>query len=617
MFQDMIHLLNYSERVESGLCGPKACCVRMLRECGCVILKQALQAIQLRAEFKSHLGSSTTSLIFSQQRNLDRVVYGVLPQSLQRKARLDKAVGQSEALERFRNILVKAVDHITLNAELNVSAVEATFSQELLLTLVRGLSSILERPRTANGRSSSNWSPDSSVDWSHYYPPDSGDPGRSLFWNSRNILKTQLNRMLLFLSSPIQDPSFLYFVIRTLHEDPRHEDLFRLIPANESDFTYKLDTYLCHFLHSRNCAEDVEYSTLIRIHCISRCLVPYHPRRKCQVLDLLQIRAQLNAERKSWWIQQEEIQTRILSRYDLLTKSVAETAAKWTVQTVDTQQGIRRIFQDRIKKDHGSLIQAVSGWRELTERMTHPRACWHFKESYHCGWQLDPTEGHQRMRLRLERCALQVESKYLLGRSQSLLHPESVPPPLDHVLGTGFPLSLEDLGCEKILRLITDCHLVTTTAEIPADIILTERWMSATSNPAPGRILYEDVREMLPRRFQLQDRALELFLADRRTVLIVFNGTEERNSLLRLLNELCGKLIPTESLAEVTQLWREHQITNFEYLVYLNKIAGRSFNDLMQYPIFPFVLADYESAVLNLDDPRVYRNFKKPMAVQV
>ena len=41
-------------------------------------------------------------------------------------------------------------------------------------------------------------------------------------------------------------------------------------------------------------------------------------------------------------------------------------------------------------------------------------------------------------------------------------------------------------------------------------------------------------------------------------------------------------------------------ITNFDYLMQLNKLAGRTFNDLMQYPVFPFILADYESPVLDL-----------------
>lgn len=32
--------------------------------------------------------------------------------------------------------------------------------------------------------------------------------------------------------------------------------------------------------------------------------------------------------------------------------------------------------------------------------------------------------------------------------------------------------------------------------------------------------------------------------------------------------------------------------------MHLNTLAGRSYNDLMQYPVFPWVLSDYESEVL-------------------
>ena len=31
--------------------------------------------------------------------------------------------------------------------------------------------------------------------------------------------------------------------------------------------------------------------------------------------------------------------------------------------------------------------------------------------------------------------------------------------------------------------------------------------------------------------------------------------------------------------------------------MHLNTIAGRTYNDLMQYPVFPWVLADYHSEV--------------------
>ena len=39
------------------------------------------------------------------------------------------------------------------------------------------------------------------------------------------------------------------------------------------------------------------------------------------------------------------------------------------------------------------------------------------------------------------------------------------------------------------------------------------------------------------------------------------------------------------------------EISNFEYLMCLNTLAGRSYNDLMQYPVFPWIVADYESEV--------------------
>lgn len=31
--------------------------------------------------------------------------------------------------------------------------------------------------------------------------------------------------------------------------------------------------------------------------------------------------------------------------------------------------------------------------------------------------------------------------------------------------------------------------------------------------------------------------------------------------------------------------------------MHLNTLAGRSYNDLMQYPVFPWILADYDSEV--------------------
>lgn len=50
--------------------------------------------------------------------------------------------------------------------------------------------------------------------------------------------------------------------------------------------------------------------------------------------------------------------------------------------------------------------------------------------------------------------------------------------------------------------------------------------------------------------------------------------------------------------------------------MHLNTLAGRSYNDLMQYPVFPWILADYDSLELDLTNPATFRDLTKPMGAQ-
>jgi hypothetical protein len=63
----------------------------------------------------------------------------------------------------------------------------------------------------------------------------------------------------------------------------------------------------------------------------------------------------------------------------------------------------------------------------------------------------------------------------------------------------------------------------------------------------------------------------------------------------------------------LTERWQRREISNFEYLMHLNTISGRTFNDLNQYPVFPWILADYTSPTLDLNNPNVYRDLRKPV----
>ncbi|KDD72785.1 Beige/BEACH domain-containing protein, partial [Helicosporidium sp. ATCC 50920] len=65
--------------------------------------------------------------------------------------------------------------------------------------------------------------------------------------------------------------------------------------------------------------------------------------------------------------------------------------------------------------------------------------------------------------------------------------------------------------------------------------------------------------------------------------------------------------------AALAQRWARHGMSTFDYLMALNTLAGRSFCDLDQYPVFPWVLRDFESAELDLNDPASYRDLSKPI----
>ena len=61
-------------------------------------------------------------------------------------------------------------------------------------------------------------------------------------------------------------------------------------------------------------------------------------------------------------------------------------------------------------------------------------------------------------------------------------------------------------------------------------------------------------------------------------------------------------------LQRVTAAWQRGRVSNSDYLLFLNLAAGRSFNDLAQWPVFPWVLADYTSQQLDLSNPSAYRH---------
>ncbi|CAH8356562.1 unnamed protein product [Eruca vesicaria subsp. sativa] len=136
--------------------------------------------------------------------------------------------------------------------------------------------------------------------------------------------------------------------------------------------------------------------------------------------------------------------------------------------------------------------------------------------------------------------------------------------------------------------------------------------------------LMSSLHQIYSRRYELRKTALEIFMVDRSNFLFDFGNTEGRREAYKTivqarpphLNHIYLTTQSPEQLLRRTQLmekWARWEISNFEYLMQLNTLAGRSYNDITQYPVFPWVLSDYVSEVLDLTNQSNYRDLSKPI----
>lgn len=166
---------------------------------------------------------------------------------------------------------------------------------------------------------------------------------------------------------------------------------------------------------------------------------------------------------------------------------------------------------------------------------------------------------------------------------------------------------------------------------------------------------WHDVISFSKRRFLFRDVAIEIFFTDGQSYLLTMINSTVRDAVFgKLLNKAphtstgnalpnpedawrlealktfdespqgfgaglgsrIGTLFNSSPSNPIVKRWQRGEVSNFHYLMMVNTMAGRTFNDLTQYPVFPWILADYTSEDLDLEDPTTFRDLSKPMGAQ-
>ncbi|XP_019471754.1 LOW QUALITY PROTEIN: neurobeachin-like protein 2 [Meleagris gallopavo] len=304
--------------------------------------------------------------------------------------------------------------------------------------------------------------------------------------------------------------------------------------------------------------------------------------------------------------------------------------------------------------NHHSTV--LKQWRSLCRLLTSPRSAWADRNPPEVRWKLSSAETYSRMRLKLvpnlnfdqhlEASALRdnLGADNLHNPAESLplaMAKEAKVSELEDDQLAEEDLPVLDIQAEpkeqnqrEKLVVSEDCELITTVAVVPGRLEVTTQHVyfydgSSEKEETEGGIGYDfkrplsHLREVHLRRYNLRRSALELFFIDQANYFLNFKK-KVRNKVyscilgLRPPNQIYfGSRSPQELLkaSGLTQKWVLREISNFEYLMQLNTIAGRTYNDLSQYPVFPWILQDYVSETLDLTNPSVFRDLSKPIGV--
>uniref|UniRef100_K3WMD0 BEACH domain-containing protein n=1 Tax=Globisporangium ultimum (strain ATCC 200006 / CBS 805.95 / DAOM BR144) TaxID=431595 RepID=K3WMD0_GLOUD len=125
---------------------------------------------------------------------------------------------------------------------------------------------------------------------------------------------------------------------------------------------------------------------------------------------------------------------------------------------------------------------------------------------------------------------------------------------------------------------------------------------------------YREIEHIFKRRYLLRQTGLEIYLVGGGSYFFSFKSRQDRDDIYAMMADQPDlQHCQREDLEVMMRKWQTREISNFEYLVFLNNASGRTRNDLTQYPVFPWILSDYTSSSLDLSDPSVYRDLSKPI----
>ena len=148
------------------------------------------------------------------------------------------------------------------------------------------------------------------------------------------------------------------------------------------------------------------------------------------------------------------------------------------------------------------------------------------------------------------------------------------------------------------------------------------------------KIYYKDIKYMLSRNYFYQENSIELYTFSNKSYFLNFKNNKDMQKFREdiLNHETFRKIIGKDfngqkilgyeksfdskdkilKLKEIMKDWKDKKISTLRYLMNLNIFSGRSFNDLTQYPVLPWIISNYHSEEIGEE---IFRDLSIPIGM--
>ena len=164
------------------------------------------------------------------------------------------------------------------------------------------------------------------------------------------------------------------------------------------------------------------------------------------------------------------------------------------------------------------------------------------------------------------------------------------------------------------------------------------------------KIKLSEIYFIFNRKYCFRDSSIEIFTSNHRSYYFKFRTNEKRNKFLEHLISILNKdssifrklYKPMYSIDEnnkkiilgyykdidnnsdysnisnIKELWKNNKISTLEFLMWINLYGNRTYQDIAQYPIFPWIISNYQTKTFQeIIDNDYIRNFKVPMGMMI